>query len=370
MQAVRFDEFFANLLLGIYNMKKVILLSLLPLTAMAAPSLKGFEKTYQDWDLICDNTGTCNMAGYQEGDGSEHPVSILFTRSAGEQAPVTAQLALLPDELGNKTAEIILNGQSLGTIQNFSEEGIAKLSEKQTTELLTALKGNADIEVVFGEFKEKVSDKGAAAAMLKMDEFQQRLNTPSALIRQGQEKHAVLAPQAVPKIEAVSVNNRQTKELKLGEKQFDAVLTLLRKSNGTNKDAENYCYALHIDEEWNKKITLYPLTKGKVLAEAICLAGAYQSTYYYAVLDEKLTKIEQVLANQYNYADYDKNTHVLKVEGSFKGRGIGDCWAGQEAVWNGKTFIRTEEHTSGSCKGFAGGAWGRLPIFVSEMNVK
>ena len=105
-------------------MKKYLLLALLPLTAMAAPSLKGFEKTYQDWDLICDNTGTCNMAGYQEErDGSEHPVSILFTRSAGEQAPVTAQLALLPDELSNKTAEIILNGQSLGAIQNISEEG-------------------------------------------------------------------------------------------------------------------------------------------------------------------------------------------------------------------------------------------------------
>ena len=351
-------------------MKKVILLSLLPLTAIAAPSLKGFEKTYQDWDLICDNTGTCNMAGYQEGDGSEHPVSILFTRSAGEQSPVSAQLALLPEDVGNKTAEIILNGQSLGAIQNISEEGIAKLSEKQTTELLTALKGNADIEVAFGEFKGKVSDKGAAAAMLKMDEFQQRLNTPSALIRQGQEKHAVLAPQAAPKIEAVSVNNRQTTELKRGEKQFDAVLALLRKSNRTNKNSENYCYALHKDDVWNEQITLYPLTKGKVLAEAICLAGAYQSTYYYAVLDEKLTKIEQVLANQYNYADYDKNTYVLKVEGSFKGRGIGDCWAGQEAVWNGKTFIRTEEHTSGSCKGFAGGAWGGLPSFVSEMNVK
>ena len=351
-------------------MKKVILISLLPLTAMAPPSLKGFEKTYQDWDLICDNTGTCNMAGYQEErDGSEHSVSILFTRSAGEQAPVTAQLALLPDELGNKTAEIILNGQSLGTIQNFSEEGNAKLSEKQTTELLTALKGNASIEVIFGEFKEKVSDKDAAAAMLKMDEFQQRLNTPSALIRQGQEKHAVLAPQAVPKIEAVSVNNRQTKELKLGEKQFDVVLTLLRKSNGTNKDAENYCYALHIDEEWNKKITLYPLTKGKVLAEAICMGG-YNYINYYAVLDEKLSKVEQVLANQYNYADYDKNTHVLKVEGEFKARGLGDCWHGQEAVWNGKTFIRTEEHTSGSCKGFPGGAWGSLPTFVSELKVK
>ena len=349
-------------------MKKVILLSLLPLTAMAAPSLKGFEKTYQDWDLICDNTGTCNMAGYPEYY-SEHPVSILFTRSAGEKAPVTAQLALLREDVGNKTAEIILNGQSLGIVPNISEDGNAKLSEKQTTELLTALKGNASIEVVFGEFKAKVSDKGAAATMLKMDEFQQRLNTPSALIRQGQEKHAVLAPQAVPKIEAVSVNNRQTKELKLGEKQFDAVLTLLRKSNGTNEDAENYCYALHIDEEWNKKITLYPLTKGKVLAEAICMGG-YNYINYYAVLDEKLSKVEQVLANQYNYADYDKNTHVLKVEGEFKARGLGDCWHGQEAVWNGKTFIRTEEHTSGSCKGFPGGAWGPLPTFVSELKVK
>ena len=35
-----------------------------------------------------------------------------------------------------------------------------------------------------------------------------------------------------------------------------------------------------------------------------------------------------------------------------------------------KPFIRTEEHTSGSCKGFAGGAWGGLPIFVSEIKVK
>ena len=349
-------------------MKKIILLSLLPLTAMAAPSLKGFEKTYQDWDLICDNTGTCNMAGYPEYY-PEHPVSILFTRSAGEKASVTAQLALLREDVGNKTAEIILNGQSLGTVPNISEDGNAKLSEKQTTELLTALKGNASIEVVFGEFKEKVSDKGAAAAMLKMDEFQQRLNTPSALIRQGQEKHAVLAPQAVPKIEAVSVNNRQTKELKLGEKQFDAVLALLRKSNGTNEDAENYCYALHIDEEWNKKITLYPLTKGKVLAEAICMGG-YNYINYYAVLDEKLSKVEQVLANQYNYADYDKNTHILKIEGAFKARGLGDCWHGQEAVWNGKTFILTKEYPSGSCKGFPGGAWGPLPTFVSELKVK
>ena len=351
-------------------MKKVILLSLLPLTAMAAPSLKGFEKTYQDWDLICNNTGTCNMAGYQEeGDGSEHPVSILFTRSAGEQAPVSAQLALLPEDVGNKTAEIILNGQSIGAIQNISEEGIAKLSEKQTTELLTALKGNADIEVVFGEFKEKVSDKGATAAMLKMDEFQQRLNTPSALIRQGKEKHAVLAPQAAPQIDAVSVKNLQTTELKRGEKQFDAVLALLRKSNGTNENSENYCPELHKDDTWRDDITIHTLTNGKVLAESICWSGPYQYSNYYAVMDEKLSKVEQVLASQYNDVMYDNRNPVLAVIGSFKSRGIGDCWIRKEAAWNGKIFIRTSEWTTGSCKGFTGGAW-QLPIFVSNVIVK
>ena len=346
-------------------MKKVILLSLLPLTAMAAPSLKGFEKTYQDWDLICDNTGTCNMAGYPEYY-SEHPVSILFTRSAGEQAPVTAQLALLREDVGNKTAEIILNGQSLGTVPNISEDGNAKLSEKQTTELLTALKGNASIEVIFGEFKEKVSDKGAAAAMLKMDEFQQRLNTPSALIRQGQEKHAVLAPQAAPKIQVAYIKKPSKTELKRGEKQFNAVLALLRKS--ANSSASD-CASLHDDSE-QKTITLYSLTQGKVLAEAVCISGSAAYTGYYAVMDNKLSKVEQVLEDQYTFAYYDEKLNALIVEGSYKSSGLAESWYGYEAAWNGKTFITTAEYTSGSGKGFIGGAWGGLPTFVSELKVK
>ena len=346
-------------------MKKVILLSLLPLTAMAAPSLKGFEKTYQDWDLICDNTGTCNMAGYPEYY-SEHPVSILFTRSAGEKASVTAQLALLREDVGNKTAEIILNGQSLGTVPNISEDGNAKLSEKQTTELLTALKGNASIEVIFGEFKEKVSDKGAAAAMLKMDEFQQRLNTPSALIRQGQEKHAVLAPQAAPKIQVAYIKKTSKTELKRGEKQFNAVLALLRKS--ANSSASD-CASLHDDSE-QKTITLYSLTQGKVLAEAVCISGSAAYTGYYAVMDNKLSKVEQVLEDQYTFAYYDEKLNALIVEGSYKSSGLAESWYGYEAAWNGKTFITTAEYTSGSGKGFIGGAWGGLPTFVSELNVK
>mgnify|MGYP001375758126 FL=1 len=222
-------------------MKKVLLLALLPLTAMATPTpIQGFFKNYQDWDLICDNLGTCRMAGYQE-EGDD-PVSILFTRAAGENAAVEGKLTISPfgeadrDVQVGQDIEIWLNGKSLGTVKHISDENPDKLTEAQTKALLSGLKKESEIRLTYGKTTLKVSDKGAAAAMLKMDEFQQRLNTPSALIRKGQEKHAVLAPQPAPKIEVVSVNNRKTTELKRGEKQYDNVLALLRKANSCDDE--------------------------------------------------------------------------------------------------------------------------------------
>ena len=342
-------------------MKKVLLLTLLPVAAMAT-SIKGIGN-YQDWDLVCDNTGTCRMAGYQ--DESSDPVSILFTRAAGENAAVEGKFTILPfgeadrDVQVGQDIEIWLNGKSLGKVKHISDDAPDKLTEEQTKALLSGLKKESEIRLTYGKTTLKVSDKGAAAAMLKMDEYQQRLNTPSALIRQGQEKHAVLAPKVEPKIDAVSVKNRKTTELKLGEKQYDNVLALLRK-------AHDGC----VDEDLESQdIMIYPLTHNKVLAEALCFEGAYQGTNYYAVLDDKLSKVEQVLAEQYNEAGYDEKQGYAFVRGSYKGRALGDCLAGQDAVWNGKIFIRTSEWTTGSCKGLPGGTW-QLPIFVSNVIVK
>ena len=342
-------------------MKKVLLLALLPVVAMAT-SIKGIGN-YQDWDLVCDNTGTCRMAGYQ--DESSDPVSILFTRAAGENAAVEGKFTILPfgetdrDVQVGQDIEIWLNGKSLGKVKHISDDAPDKLTEEQTKALLSGLKKESEIRLTYGKTTLKVSDKGAAAAMLKMDEFQQRLNTPSALIRQGQKKHAVLAPKVEPQIDAVSVNNRKTIELKHGEKRFNHVLALLRK-------AHDGC----VDEDLESQdITIYPLTQNKVLAEALCVRGAYQSTNYYAVLDDKLSKVEQVLAEQYNEAGYDEKQGYAFVRGTYKGRGVGDCWSSQDAVWNGKIFIRTSEWTTGSCKGFPGGVW-QLPIFVSNIIVK
>lgn len=354
-------------------MKKLLLLALLPITSIAAP-IKGINETYQDWNLVCDNTGTCRMAGYQ-ADETEGELSILFTRKAGDKENVSAQLRLNPIVKAGKEipigkiSVIRLNGESLAAVTNYKDKP-SVLNETQTLALLNALKQSSKIEVFSGESQWLLSDKGAAAAMLRMDEFQQRLNKPSALMRKGEDKTVSLPPQPAPKIEAVKIPNRETYSIERGSAKFDKVMALLRQSNGTNENSKNYCSALHEDKSWwTDNIEIYPLTHGKVLAESICWAGpSGDITHYYAVMDENLTRVEQVLANRYNQAEYDKKSHILTVSGSFR-RGVADCFDGGAAVWNGKIFIRTSSWTTGLCKGFLGGAW-ELPTFVSEVVVK
>ena len=171
-----------------------------------------------------------------------------------------------------------------------------------------------------------------------------------------------MAPQAIPKIQLAYIKNPGKTKLKRGEKQFDAVLALLRKSNETI--SSNYCNSLH-----DYEITLYSLTDGKVLAEVECDNGGAPYNNYYAVMDNELSKVEQVLENQYNFASYyDKKLDAFIV-GLLKTDGVGDCWYSQKVGWNGKTFILIKEQTSGSCKRFIGGAWDGFPTFVSQQVV-
>ena len=205
--------------------------------------------------------------------------------------------------------------------------------------------------------------------MLKADEFQRRLNTPSAWIRKGDSRHAVLAPQAMPTIRAVAVPQKGSYELKAGTDKHRAVWTRLAASNQVNDEHDDYCASLHPRDnpDINKPqdITVYPLNNRQVLVETLCSFGAYQGTNLYAVMDKSLNKVEQVFANDYGgHAGFDAETSTLV--GGFKSRGLGDCWGGQTAVWNGKTFVKSSKDTTGSCRGFMGGAW-TLPIWKTNV---
>ena len=50
-------------------------------TPLLAAPLQGFSFAQKDWELACDNTGTCRAAGYSV-DGAELPISLLLTSDA------------------------------------------------------------------------------------------------------------------------------------------------------------------------------------------------------------------------------------------------------------------------------------------------
>ena len=353
---------------------KRLLLVFIPAAALAAP-LQGFYDIFDDWDIACDNTGTCRIAGYQEYGNTHRPISILFTRPAGANAPVQGRIAVAPDFTDDapdlvlgKRSELWLNGKSLGCIK-LDKDFYGTLSPAQTQTLLAALRRHSRIVLTSGKHRWTLSDKGAAAAMLKADEFQRRLNTPSAWIRKGDSRHAVLAPQAMPTIRAVAVPQKGSYELKAGTDKHRAVWTRLAASNQVNDEHDDYCASLHPadnpDVNKPQDITVYPLNNRQVLVETLCSFGAYQGTNLYAVMDKSLHKVEQVFANDYGgHAGFDAETSTLA--GGFKSRGLGDCWGGRTAVWNGKTFVKSSKDTTGSCRGFMGGAW-TLPIWKTNV---
>ena len=100
--------------------KTILFLScLLAATAQAAPNFPGLRTQLGDWDTVCDNTGTCRVAGYHN-DGSDNAVSVLFTRPAGKNAATTAQIQIIEEcetpaacaQADNTGGELFLNGQS------------------------------------------------------------------------------------------------------------------------------------------------------------------------------------------------------------------------------------------------------------------
>ena len=72
-----------------------------------------------DWELACDNTRTCRAAGYQAGN-EEPGVSVLLTRPAGPDQPVTAQveLAHYGAEVGTLPVQVrmVVGRRSLGEL--------------------------------------------------------------------------------------------------------------------------------------------------------------------------------------------------------------------------------------------------------------
>ncbi|MFC0224940.1 DUF1176 domain-containing protein [Serratia aquatilis] len=326
--------------------------------AMAQDS--GVSFYHKNWELACDNIGTCRAAGY--GNEDEASGSVLLTRIAGPGTVPTAEVTLADIESdGSSPVEKLtlwIDGKSVGAVKPAKNE-VWRLSESQTLALIRAVKGSGKVEFKGGPAPFVLSGEGASATLLKMDDVQGRIGTPGALTKKGAQPESSV-PTAIPApvIQAVKVTKEQERPLTAAE-----IAVLKPKLLATLKEDE--CDRLQSpqdnSEESGDGITLTPLDKQYVLISALCWRAAYNEGYGYWVIDSAL-KTAPVLVTD-SASGYGQGEIFMGQ----KGRGIGDCFGTANWVWDGEVFRKSRESTTGMCRYIhLGGTWD-LPTFVADV---
>lgn len=337
---------------------------LLPFAAHAF-NPAGLAFSHNDWQLACDNTGTCRAAGYHSDEGENLAVSVLLTRKAGPKSTVSAQVML--GEYGENPALAALparfkltlkvNGKAFGQVAIDKGSLVSDLSPEQVNALLLALPRHANIEFAGKRDTWVVSDKGAAAVLLKMDEYQGRIGTTGALVRKGSLPEAsVPAAAPVPTITRVDYAKAQAGDERFVESNRKTLLEALRSSL---KEAD--CNLLMADDAPEPDLTAQRLSGTQMLVSTRCWLGAYNVGEGYWVVSHK-PPFNPVLVSTSISEVGTEDLHE-----SHKGRGLGDCWASRTFTWDGKQFRLSEASTTGMCRLMAtGGAWA-LPTVVTNV---
>lgn len=317
---------------------------------------------HEDWQLVCDNTRTCRAAGYQRDD-ADLPVSVLLTRKAGAGTAVAGRVML-----GDGWNESMLNalqarlrvalwidGKAYGERIIAKDTLEAELTAAQVAAFLKALARDTRIEFRAGKTVWALSDHGAAAVLLKMDEFQGRIGTVGAVIRKGKQTEAkVLPPLPAPVVKAAAMTPAEPGDAQFIAKNGDAVRKALRTAT-----AEDECEDLHQTGEEQGALEAVRLSKTKLLVSTRCWLAAYNAgSGYWIINDTPPYRPELVTSDA---TDFDNGT-LMSAQ---KGRGIGDCWYSEQWTWDGTGFEHTAASSTGLCKGFAGGAW-QLPTLVTQ----
>jgi len=338
------------------------LLGILPGLASSPP--KGIEFHHGDWTLACDNTRTCRAAGYQtDQNDPDVAVSILLTRKAGPNQPVRAQLML--GQLGTRPfptqLALQINGNALGAPCYNADEGTAVFTPAQVAALLSSLARDSRIVLLGNDGTHwTVSDRGASAVLLKMDEFQGRLGTPGALIRKGRKAEAtVLPPVAMPVIVLGKVVAARPADQALAN--ASALRRALAAATPVHTCDVGYPDQSRIEDDGPQGITVQRLSEDKLLVSTVCWDGSvHLGMSYWVVNDRTPYKPRLVTASA-----VDDNLRT--IEEIHRGRTIADCMRYTTWGWTGARFVTVAEADTGLCRRVAaGGAW-HMPTLVSNL---
>jgi hypothetical protein len=233
----------------------------------------------------------------------------------------------------------------------------ARLAPAQTQALLAALMKDSTIAWSDGTHAWTLSGKGAAAVLLKMDEFQGRIGTVGALARKGtKDEGQVLPPLPVPVVAPAPVPPPARAAVHLPKAQLAA----LRKALAATVKRDD-CEDLTRTDDERSDIEVSRLSDTQWLASARCWLAAYNAGSGYWVVNAAPPHAPRLVTS--SGTDYADGV----ISAASKGRGLGDCWSSETWTWDGRQFVHTSDGTTGMCKLVApGGAWD-LPVLVTTV---
>ena len=343
------------------NKLPIALCSVLAASMVHAAEPRHVVFSHFDWELVCDNTGTCSAAGYQPEDQDDQHhydgVTVLLTRAAGPNTPVEAELQVASADEAPARVAMRIDGKPLGDVSLNKAGG--KLNIAQTSALLAAVRKDSDIQWTSGKQRWVLSSTGASAVLLKMDEYQGRIGTPGALVRKGTKAEAAVPmPTPVPVLKAARVTGDDVDQGLLSKKQRRDLLAELRRTL-VDKDGL-LCPDFDENAQDPNKPDLRRLSRQQLLVSLTCWTAAYNSADAYWVVNAT-PPYSPVLVTT------NGNEYASGVITAYqRGRGLGDCTNTGSWTWDGSRFQHTESAISELCKGFPGGAW-RMPSLTVKV---
>ncbi|WP_233966090.1 DUF1176 domain-containing protein [Pectobacterium polaris] len=317
---------------------------------------------HKDWEVVCDNTLTCRAAGYSPeekytGEDKEaQDVSILITRHAGQNTPITADVTLAEVDKampqGTKLT-LTIDGIDKGQLTSTGDN-LWQLNETQISLVLQALKGSGKVAFHHNGIVSELSGAGTYAVLLKMDERQGRIGKTDAITKKGSESSALPAVEA-PVIYAAATKQARSRNLTDAE-QAAIQKTLLKTLKADDCDSfppQDYQEAEPIER--------IPLNDSMSLLSTLCWRAAYNEGYAYWVIDNAMqTQPQLVTTSGTGY----ENGEITSVQ---KGRGLADCMSDEAWTWDGKAFQLSRMSITGSCRMIhLGGTWD-LPYWTTTV---
>lgn len=354
-------------------LRMLAIAAVLPASTLPAQSVA--LRTFSNWAVGCDTARTCTALGTQAEDGVGAFVHLArgggandslrttigwYTETRAQRAVAVRVVTYGPTP--RSRVDTLLSEQAHASASGGSDEGdyrVLHLNRIAAQRLLDAAKTASDL-VVLGASGDTIaasSLRGLRAALLAMDDAQQRIGTTTALARPGTRAPSTIpAPPSLPIVRVVpysgAIDSAASATLAAGlRRRLGAQL-------GRDCDAEDAAQFDNVE----------PLSATQTLVGLHCSHGAYNywSRWYVVSNRNVQTARAAVFLDHPNAKARDDDGYLVNGGydastgrfGAFsKGRGLGDCGSASEWGWDGTRFLLLERREYYECRGVSDDWW-------------